>query len=139
MKWRRARIELFRVDCVSHMVGATSCPMPSRLFVILIRPSSTMTVHTGAKRKTCNYPGCTKNVKIQGKCSGHGPPRKVCEEEKCTRVAVQGGKCITHGAKKKSCIVEGCTKQCVLASMCKKHHDEYCKCLSSVVYVMNKY
>ena len=125
------------MDCVSHMVGATSCLWFTVLLSYPFIPTLP-SLHTGAKRKTCNYPGCTKNVKAQGKCSGHGPPRKVCEEEKCTRVAVQGGKCITHGAKKKCCIVEGCTKQSVLASMCKKHHDQYCKCPSSFVCVVNK-
>jgi hypothetical protein len=79
-------------------------------------------VSHGAKRRSCRYPGCTKNSKCAGLCSKHGPPRKRCEHEGCTNVAVRAGKCKSHGAWTKSCEVDGCSKVSAINGMCKRHY-----------------
>jgi SRSO17 transposase len=50
------------------------------------------------KKRTCKFPGCTRVVKAQGHCQG-------------------------HGAKAKRCSVDGCEKQAQATheSMCKRH------------------
>ena len=53
-----------------------------------------------AKRKTCRFEGCQRQIVKDGVCVTHGARVKRCCAEGCQNQAIKGGVCIRHGAKR---------------------------------------
>lgn len=53
------------------------------------------------KRRSCNFPNCTRYAQRHGVCCKHGAnlKKKQCSHPNCTNQAKKGGICVKHGAK----------------------------------------